>query len=74
MNGRGKSDGRIVPQKQPNNGGPQRPPAEAVEGSRPTKGNTQQSAVPRTQSRTRTSIGLMGVREANKSLYAKHPR
>lgn len=38
--------------------------AEPVEGSRPTKGNTPQTAAPRTQSRTGVSIGLGRVREA----------
>jgi RNA-directed DNA polymerase len=37
MNERRKSDGRVVPQKPPNN--PGRPGAEAVEGRRPAKGN-----------------------------------
>ena len=37
--------------------------AEPVEGSRPTKGNTPQSAASRTQSRTDASIGLQRVRE-----------
>ena len=41
MNALGKSDGRIVPTKPPNNG-QELQPAEAVEGRRPTKGNAQQ--------------------------------
>ena len=56
----GKSDGCVVPEKQPNKGSAS---AEAVEGRRPTKGNTLQTATPRTQSRTSVSIGLQGVRE-----------
>lgn len=59
----GKSDGPIVPTKPPNNGGPE-PSAEAVEGRGPTKGNTEQTAGARTQSRSTSSIGLQGVREA----------
>lgn len=59
---RGKSDGRIVPKKQPNKG--KQLPAEAVEGRRPTKGNTLQAATLRTQGRARVSIGLQRVREA----------
>ena len=38
MHGAGKSDGRVVPEKPPNKAG--QPAAEAVEGRRPTKGNT----------------------------------
>ncbi len=58
----GKSDRPIVPKKPPNNGGLTMPPAEAVEERGLTKGNTGQTAVPRTQSRTRTTNGLAGVR------------
>jgi len=58
----GKSDRPIVPKKPPNNGGLAMPPAEAVEERGLTEGNTGQTAVPRTQSRTRTSNGLAGVR------------
>jgi RNA-directed DNA polymerase len=61
----GKSDGPIVPEKQPNNRGLM-PRAEAVEERGPTKGNTAQTAVARTQGRGATSIGLDGVREAAK--------
>ena len=62
MHGCGESDGCIVPRKLPNKGGDNLP-AEAVEGRRPTKGNTIQTATPRTQGRTRVSLGLYGVRE-----------
>ena len=58
----GKSDRPIVPKKPPNNGGLTMPPAEAVEERGLTEGNIGQTAVPRTQSRTRTSNGLAGVR------------
>ncbi|MBI5251620.1 MAG: group II intron reverse transcriptase/maturase [Desulfomonile tiedjei] len=61
----GKSDGPIVPEKLPNNDGANSS-AEAVEGRGPTKGNTSQTAVARTQSRSPTSPGLGGVREAAK--------
>src|SRR5262249_7592038 len=50
--GGGKSDGRIVPQKPPNNG---TRPAEAVEGRRPTEGNSLPQATGRTQSRVTVS-------------------
>ncbi len=63
VNGRGESDSRVVPEKQPNKGGPSVPSAEAVEGRRLAKGNSQQAAAPRTQSRTGASSGLLGVRE-----------
>ncbi len=39
MNGRGKSDGFIVPRKRPNNVGGAPPKAEAVEGRGSAKGN-----------------------------------
>src|SRR5216684_1534913 len=57
-----ESDGRVVPTKCPNNGG--RPPAEGMEGRRPTKENIGQATAPRTQSRTSASSDLLGVREA----------
>ncbi len=57
----GKSDSREVPEKQPNKGGT--PSAEAVEGRRLTKGNSQESAMHRTQGREGMSIGLLRVRE-----------
>ena len=63
MHADGKSDGPIVPEKLPNNDGPVSS-AEAVEGRGSTKGNAEETAVARTQSRSTTSIGLHGVREA----------
>ena len=63
MHARGKSDEPIVPRKLPNKDGGN-PSAEAAEGRGSTKGNTRQSAAPRTQSRTRASYGLASVREA----------
>jgi len=65
MHADGKSDGPIVPGKPPNNDGLV-PSAEAVEERGPTKGNTDETAVARTQSRSATSIGLRGVRECAK--------
>lgn len=62
MNGRGKSDGPIVPEKPPNNAGG--PAAEAVEGRGPAKSNPNERNAPRTQSRTRASSALERVREA----------
>ncbi len=62
MYGCGKSDGRIVPKKQPNKGGT--PLAEAVEGRRPAKGNAPQTPAYRTQSRRSATNGLGGMREA----------
>jgi len=63
MNADGKSDGPIVPEKPPNKDGANSS-AEAVEERGSTKGNTSQTAGARTQSRSATSIGLRGVREA----------
>jgi RNA-directed DNA polymerase len=56
-----KSDAPIVPRKRPNNG---HCPAEAVEGRGVAKGNAGEAPTHRTQSRTRVSMGLDGVREA----------
>ncbi|HEY6926260.1 MAG TPA: group II intron reverse transcriptase/maturase [Steroidobacteraceae bacterium] len=95
MNGRGESDGRVVPTKLPNKGGRRKapgdggpysgtkaetpdtdkgapkalgahadPPAEAVEGRRPAKGNTPQQNMLRTQSRERMQSALERVRRA----------
>ncbi|MFC1833737.1 hypothetical protein ACFL2Q_03260 [Thermodesulfobacteriota bacterium] len=58
----GKSDGPIVPENSPNKDGRQ-PSKEAVEERGPTKGNTEETAVAWTQSRSTTSIGLRGERE-----------
>jgi group II intron reverse transcriptase/maturase len=59
-----QSHGGIVPAKQPNKGGPYLPPAEAVEGRPPTKGNAEQPDAARTQSRSTVTGGLLRVREA----------
>jgi RNA-directed DNA polymerase len=65
MHADGESDGPIVPKKLSNKDGAISS-AEAVEGRGPTKGNTEQTAGARTQSRSTSSIGLQGVREAAK--------
>src|SRR5215510_6637043 len=59
--GDGKSDDCTVPVKSSNKG---EQPAERREGRRSTKGNADQSAAVRTQSRGTASSGLAGVREA----------
>jgi len=60
-----KSDACVVPMNGPNKGGGSTPlPAEGREGRRAAKGNTVQPPASRTQSRTRASMGLDGVREA----------
>ena len=56
----GESDGRVLPTKGPNADDQQS--AEAPEGRRPTKENTEQTTAPRTQSRICASSGLPGVR------------
>jgi len=67
---RGESDGSVVP-KNPSNEGegqrldqghPEAQPKERGEGREPVKGNAQQTAATRTQSRTVASNGLSGVR------------
>ena len=62
MDGRGKSDGSVVPEKPPNNVG--KPAAEAVEGRGPAKGNSPERKAPRTQSREGAPSALERVRQA----------
>ena len=62
MDGRGKSDGSVVPGKPPNNAG--QPAAEAVEGRGPAKGNSPERNVLRTQSREGAPSALERVRQA----------
>lgn len=62
MNGQGKSDGRVVPAKSPNNAG-QQTVAEGMEGSLPTKGNTSQQNIHRIQGRERMQSALGRVRQ-----------
>jgi retron-type reverse transcriptase len=62
MNGRGKSDSPIVPERPPNNAG--RPAAEVVEGRGLAKGNPTERNASRTQSRTGASSALERVRQA----------
>lgn len=57
----GKSDDCVVPKKPANEAG--RAVEELVEGRRSIKGNVTEHAAPRTQSRTRASNGLCGVRQ-----------
>src|SRR5450759_3389178 len=58
----GESDERVVPAKRSNNG--KQSPAEGVEGSRSTEGNTEETYTRRTPGRERVSQGLGGVRGA----------
>lgn len=62
MHGDGESDERVVPAKRSNKQEPSW--AESVEGSRSTKGNTEEEHTRRTQCRESVSQGLGGVREA----------
>ena len=60
-----KSDACVVPMKDPNNDAASKPAsAEGPEGRRAAKRNVEWSPTPRTQRRTRVSMGLDGVREA----------
>jgi hypothetical protein len=61
MNGRGKSDWPVVPEKRPNKAG--RPAAEAVEGRGQAKRNPNQQNAPRTQSRIGVPSALERVRQ-----------
>jgi len=58
----GESDEQVVPAKRSNKG--EQAPAERVEGSCSTKGNTEEADTCRTQGREHVSRGLDGVREA----------
>lgn len=68
MNGHGKSDGLIVPTKQPNATDSD---AEAVEGSNPAKGNLRQQNTHRTLGRARVQSALRRIREAAKGSKKK---
>ena len=61
MNGHGKSDGRVVPAKPPNNAA--RAVAEAVEGRRPAEGNTDRPTRPGRSAGPGVPSGLDRVRE-----------
>jgi RNA-directed DNA polymerase len=62
MNGRGESDGPVVPTKSPNNA--ERTVAEAMEGRGSAKGNMSQQNASRTQCRTSALSALARVRQA----------
>ncbi len=62
MYARGESDERVVPGKYPNKGAVR--PAEGMEGSRSTQGNTEENRTLRAQERDGVSQGLRRVREA----------
>jgi retron-type reverse transcriptase len=62
MNGRGKSDSLVVPEKPPNKA--EGAAAEEVEGRGLAKGNPSEQNVPRTQRRTGTPSALERVRQA----------
>ena len=64
MNGSGKSDSPIVPEKPSNKGRGALRPAEGVEGRGLAKGNSTQSTRSRTQRRNDLSCGLDRVRQA----------
>jgi group II intron reverse transcriptase/maturase len=66
MNGRGKSDGLVVPRKRPNKDGGAPPEAEAVEGRGSAKGNAVKRTRFRTQSRADLQQELDRVRQAAK--------
>ncbi len=60
-----KSDACVVPMNDPNKGAASKPaPSEGPEGRRAAKSNAAQPPAPRTQRRSRASMGLDGVREA----------
>jgi len=61
MNERRESDGRVVPEKLPNN--PGRPGAEVVEGRRPAKGNAASQTRPGPSAGQGVSSGLERVRQ-----------
>ena len=63
MNAGRESDGRVLPAKCPNKGG-SLSPAEGMEGRRPTKENTGQTAASQIQRWEHASAGLRRVRGA----------
>jgi RNA-directed DNA polymerase len=63
MNGHGKSDSSVVPQKPPNKAGPEAAAGKA-EGRELAKGNPRQQNAPRTRSRSGAPSALERVREA----------
>ncbi|MCA3220753.1 MAG: group II intron reverse transcriptase/maturase [Burkholderiales bacterium] len=66
-----KSDACVVPMNDPNNGAASKPAhAEGPEGRRAAKSNTEAPPAPRTQRRTRASMGFDGVREAARAAKA----
>ena len=66
-----KSDACVVPMNDPNNSAASKPArAEGPEGRRAAKSNTEAPPAPRTQRRTRASMGLDGVREAARAAKA----
>ena len=66
-----KSDACVVPMKDPNNeAASNTASAEGVEGRRAAKSNVEQAPAPRTQRRTRASMGLDGVREVARAAKA----
>jgi RNA-directed DNA polymerase len=67
MNEQGKSDGSVLPEKQPNKNDAAAPWAEAVEGRDPTKGNSSQQNTFRTQSREGVQSALEAIRKAAKA-------
>ncbi len=72
MNGRGKSDGPIIPRTPANNGGgnrldrshPATPPAERAEESGPAKGNSLRGPRGRAQHRASLQAALERIRQA----------
>ena len=73
MNAGRESDGCVVPAKCPNKGG-RSTLAEGMEGRRPTKENTGQTAASQMQSWGNALAGLNRVRESRLRFAAKHPR
>ncbi len=73
MNAGRESDGCVVPAKCPNKGGSSTP-AEGMEGRRPTKENTGQTAACQMQSWMNALAGLNCVREAAFGLRRHYPR
>jgi hypothetical protein len=73
MNAGRESDGCVVPAKCPNQGG-RTTLAEGMEGRRPTKENTGQTAASQMQSWGNALAGLNRVRESGLRFAAKYPR
>ena len=72
MNGYGKSDRSIVPEKSANKAGGRKPAAEPMEGRERAEGKPQQQTRRRTQCRERLQHALARIRKAVETPLGRH--